>query len=104
MPHPMQHQAALLLGCFGRHEAHARPLHRLADSFGVGSIILLAFDIGLHVGRRDETHTVPQSLQLARPMMRCRARFDPNQAGRQLLEEGENVSALQLSAQSNTAA
>ena len=61
MPRTMQHQATLLLGRFGRHEAHARPLHRLADGLGIGGVILLAFDIGLHVGRRDETHGVPDS-------------------------------------------
>ena len=82
MPRPMQHQAALLLGRFGRHEAHARPLHRLADGFGIGSVILLAFDIGLHLGRRDQTHGVSESLQLARPMMRRGACLDADQAGR----------------------
>jgi hypothetical protein len=64
MPRTMQHQAALLLGRFRRHEAHARPLRRFAYGLGIGSIILLAFDIGLHVGRRNEPHGMTESLQL----------------------------------------
>lgn len=61
----MKHEAALLLGGFGRHEAHARTLNSLTDGFGIGSIILLAFDIELHVGWRDEPHAMPEGLQLA---------------------------------------
>ncbi len=98
VPRTMKHQAALLLGRFGRHEAHAGPLHCLTDGLSIGSIILLAFDIGLHVGRRDQPHDMPESLQLARPMMRGGAGFDADQAGRQLLEERQHVPALQLSA------
>src|SRR6476660_7841261 len=45
MPRAMQHQTALLLGRFGRYEAHARPLDRFTDCLGISSIILLAFDI-----------------------------------------------------------
>jgi hypothetical protein len=74
------------------------PLHCLTDDLGIRSIILLAFDIGLHVGRRDEPHDMPESLQLARPMMRGGAGFDADETGRQLLEEREYVSTLQLPA------
>jgi len=94
----MQHQAALLLGCFDRHEAHARPLHCLADRFGIGRVILLAFDVRLHVGRRNETHGMSKGLQLARPVMRGGARLDANEAGRKLLEERQHIATLQLSA------
>jgi hypothetical protein len=65
MPRTMQHQAALLFGRLGRHEAHARSLHCLTDGLGIGGVVLLAFDIRLHVGRRDKAHSVPKSLQLA---------------------------------------
>jgi hypothetical protein len=44
MPGPVQHQTRLLVGRFHRHEAHARPLHRLADRLGIGRVILLAFN------------------------------------------------------------
>ena len=52
----MQHQTALLLGRFGRYEAHARPLDRFTDCLGISSIILLAFDIGLHVEPEGSEH------------------------------------------------
>ena len=76
MARAMEHEAALLLGRLRLHKAHARSHDGFADGLGVGSVVLLAFDIGLHVGRRDETHGVPQSLQFARPMMRRRAGLD----------------------------
>jgi hypothetical protein len=69
VPRSMKHQAALLLGCLDRHETHTWPLYRLTDGLGVGSIILLAFDVGLHISRRDEAHGMTESPKLARPMM-----------------------------------
>jgi len=97
MPRAMEDQAALLLGRFRRHEAHARPLHRLTDRLGIGSVVLLAFDVGLHVGRRDETDGMSERLQLSRPVMRGGARLDADEAGRQLLEERQHIATLQLS-------
>jgi hypothetical protein len=52
MPRSMQHQAALLICCFGWHEAHARPLYCLADRLGVGGVVLLSLDVCLDVGRQ----------------------------------------------------
>ena len=48
---PMQHHHALLLRSLHRNKAHGRPAHRLADRLSVGRIVLLAFDVGLHVWR-----------------------------------------------------
>src|SRR6187551_8740 len=46
---------------------------------------------------------MPQSLQLARPVMRRSAGLDANQAGRQLLEESQNVAPPQLTADNHLA-
>lgn len=46
----MERQATLLFGGLGRNEAHAWPRDRFADGFGIGGIILLAFEVGPHVG------------------------------------------------------
>jgi len=46
---------------------------------------------------------VAKRLELTRPMMRCGARFDANQAGWQLLEECQDVAALQLTADDHLA-
>jgi hypothetical protein len=40
-----------------------------ADSLGIGGIILLAFEVGLHVGGWHQAHGVAERLQLTRPMM-----------------------------------
>ena len=39
---PVHAQARLLVLALDRHEAHVRPLHRLADRLGVGRIVLAA--------------------------------------------------------------
>jgi hypothetical protein len=61
----MQHQAALLLGSLGLYEPHVGPGDRFADGLGVGGIVLLPLDVGLHIDRRHQTHRVPQRLELA---------------------------------------
>ena len=45
----------------------------------------------------------PSCLEHARPMMRRRAGFDTNQARRQLLEEGQHISALEPAAKDDIA-
>jgi len=45
----------------------------------------------------------PSALSFARPMMRCGAGLNPNQARRQLLEECQHVTALQLEAHEHLA-
>src|SRR5439155_16387405 len=98
MARPMEHQAALLLECLGLDEPHVCPGDRLADSLGVGSIVLLPLDVRLHVGRRHQTHRMPQRFELARPMMRRSTGFDADEARRQPLKEWQNVPALELTA------
>src|ERR1019366_4416456 len=49
---------------------------------GVGRVILLPVDIGLHVGRRHQPHGVTKCLELARPMVRRGAGFVTDQTWR----------------------
>ena len=53
---PMQHHHALLLRGLHGNKAHGRPAHRLADRLGIGGVVLLPLDVGLHVGRRHQPH------------------------------------------------
>src|SRR5262245_38028946 len=103
MARPVEHQAALLLGSLGCNEPHIGPRDRLANGLCVCSVILLAFDVGLHVGRWHQSHGVAKCPQLARPMMRRGASLDADQAGRQLLEERQDVAPLQLMAEDHLA-
>src|SRR4029077_2702556 len=61
-------------------------------------VILVAFDVRLHVGRWHQSHGVAKCLELARPMMRRGAGLNADQAGRQLPEERQDVATLQLTA------
>src|SRR5262249_15873086 len=61
---------ALLLGCLGRDKPRVCPGDRLADGLGASGVILLPFDIGLHIGRRHQPYGMAKGLQLTRPMMR----------------------------------
>ena len=54
----MQHQLTLLLDRFDLNKTHGRPPYRLADRLGVGGIVLVALDVGLHVFRRHQPHLV----------------------------------------------
>jgi hypothetical protein len=94
--HPVLHQSPLLLGRLERHKAHRRTAHRLADRRRVRRIGLVALHIGLHVPRWHQPNVVAELPELARPVMRPRARFHPNQAWRQLGEGGEHLAAPQL--------
>jgi hypothetical protein len=48
----VKHQAALLLRCLGWHEAHVGSGDRFANRLSVSHVVLLPFDVGLHVSRR----------------------------------------------------
>jgi hypothetical protein len=74
----MEHQAALLFGRLGLDKPHVGSGYCFADGLSVGGIILLPLDVGLHVGRRHQAHDMPKCLELARPMMRRGAGFNPN--------------------------
>ena len=65
VPRTMKHQAALLFGRLGRHEPHVGPGDRLADCLGVGGIVLLPLDVGLHVGRRHQPHGMAERRERA---------------------------------------
>ena len=48
---PMQHQYGLLFGVLHWHKPHRGPRYGLADRLRIGRIVLVALDVGLHVGR-----------------------------------------------------
>src|SRR6202023_650946 len=94
----VEHQAALLLGGLGWYKSHIGPGDCLANGLRVSRVILLALDVGLHIGRRDQPHGVTQFLELTRPVVRRRAGFNTDQTRRQLLEERQDMATLQLPA------
>ena len=96
MARAVKHQAALLLGRLCWHKPHVGSGDRFANRFCVSHVVLLPFDVGLHVSRRHQSHGMAKCLQLARPMVRRGASLDANQAWRQLLKERQDVATLQL--------
>src|SRR5215831_20373821 len=70
MTRAMEHQATLLLRRLGLDKPQVGPSDRLADSFSVGSIVLLPLDVRSHIGRRHQTHGMAKRPKFARPMMR----------------------------------
>src|ERR1700682_518152 len=71
LAHAQQHLRRRLLDTLDGHQPllHLGPAHRLADRLGVGLVVLVAADIGLHVLRRDHHQLVAQLLQLPRPVV-----------------------------------
>ena len=93
---PMQHQLALLLGRFDLHKTHGRTSYRLADRLGVGGIVLVALDVGLHVLRRHQPHLVAKLREFTRPIMGRGAGLHADKARRQRLEELQHLAAPEL--------
>src|SRR5262245_57119389 len=65
----MQHEAALLFCRLGLDKPHVWSNNRFADRLGIGGIVLLAFEVGLHVRRRHQADGVTKGLQRPRPVM-----------------------------------
>src|SRR5688500_6486676 len=84
---PVDHQHLLLLRALDGHEAHSGPGHGLADRLGIGSVILVSLDVWPHVLSRHEAHLMAHAEEQAPPMVRPRARFHSDEAGRQPPEE-----------------
>jgi hypothetical protein len=80
MARAMERQTALLLRRPGGNEPHVRPGNRFADRLRIRGIVLLPFNVGLHVGRRHQPHRVAERLKLPRPMVRRGTGLDAHQA------------------------
>ncbi|GLS20985.1 hypothetical protein GCM10007874_40020 [Labrys miyagiensis] len=85
----------LFLG-LDRNKPHVRPGCRLADRAHIVGIGLAAFDEGLNVIRRDQSHPMAQPFDLAAPMMRRRTRLESDFARRQRAEETQDLVAREL--------
>ena len=92
----MLHQLALLLGRFSPYKTHRRPPHRFADRRGIGSIVLVALDVGLHILRRHQPYLMAKLRELTRPVMSRGAGFHADKARRQGFEERQYLAAPQL--------
>src|SRR5664280_3504974 len=90
----VKHQAALLLRRLCWHKPHVGSGDRLADTLCVSHVILLPFDIGLHVGWRHQPNGMTECLKFARPMVRRGASLYANQAWWQLLKERQDRAPL----------
>jgi hypothetical protein len=98
-----EHEGVRLLRCgLHRHEAHARPLRRLADRLGVGRVVLLPLDEGLDVGRRDQPYRMTRPAKLACPVVRSATRLDRHDARRLPREELEHLGPRQPLAEHHT--
>ena len=87
---------ALGLFALHRHEAHRRTLCSFANRLGVGGVILLPFDEGLHVGRRDQPDLMSKLANLSTPVMCTTTGFHRHDARRQSLKEPQHLRAPQL--------
>ena len=93
---PMQHQLTLLLGRFDQHKTYGWAAHRLADRLSVGSVVLIALDVCLHIPRRHQTNLVAKLREFTRPIMCGGARLHADKARRQRLEELQHLAAPKL--------
>src|SRR6266567_5610145 len=92
----MEHQTTLLLGRLGLNVSHVCPGNCFADCLGVGGIVLVSLHVRLDIGWRHQANGVAECVEFARPMMRRCAGLDTDETRRQLLEESNDVTTLQL--------
>jgi hypothetical protein len=71
---------------------------------GIGSVVLLPFDVRLYIGGRQQPNVVAKALERACPVVCCRASLDADQRGRQVAEAAQQPHPLQLAANDNVAA
>ena len=88
---PMHRQRRLLLTRLDRDVAHRRARYRLADRLGVARIGLPALDVGLHIGRRHQTHLVAKLADLARPIVARPACLDAHQTWIEPLKKSQHL-------------
>ena len=86
---PEDHRGGLLGFALHANEAHGRTLRGLANRLGIGRVVLLALNEGLHVGRRDQLDRVAELADLAAPMIRAGAGLHRHEAGWLGRKEGE---------------
>ncbi len=79
VPRPMYRQRRLLLTRLDRDVPHRRARYRLADRLGVARVGFPALDVGLHIGRRHQTHLVAKRADLARPIVARPTGLDAHQ-------------------------
>jgi hypothetical protein len=89
------HHRGLLLDRLDRHEAHVGTNHRLADPLGIGCIVLVGFDKGTDVLRRDQSNVVAKTAKFARPVVPTRTRLDTDQRFRKSGKEADDLSSAQ---------
>ena len=78
------------------HDAHGRSLRCLAYRLRVRRVVLMPFDEGLHIDRRDQFHLVAELLGLPTPIVSARARFHRHRTARLRREEVEQLAPAQL--------
>src|ERR1039458_4992950 len=92
----MLHQPALLLDRLDSDEPHGWGPDCFADRLGVGGIVLVALDVGLHILRRNQTNLVAELRQFTRPIMCRGAGFHADEAWRQSFEERNYLAAAKF--------
>lgn len=97
--HAEHHRRTLRLFALHRHKAHRRTQRGLADRLGIGCIIFLVFDKGLHLGGWDEPYIMAQLADLTTPEMSAATGFHRENTGLQPAEEGQHLTPPQLLAQ-----
>ena len=76
---------------------------RLADSFRIGRVILLPFDVRLHIGGWHKPHIMAKRANLAGPEVRRRTGLQSNQAGSKVTQKIQDGRPAKLPAKDNLA-
>ena len=64
MARAMKHQATLLLRGLGWHKPHGGSGDGFTNRLSIGHVVLLPFDVGLHIGRRHQAYRMTERREL----------------------------------------
>src|SRR3954451_7231726 len=103
VPRAKHDGGGLLVRALEGNKAHSGPLSGLADRLGIGHVVLLPLDEGLHVRRRDETDRVAELGNLTPPVVGARTRLHGHRTGRERGQERQKLAAAQLLAKDHRA-
>ena len=83
----------LLLDRLDAHRHDLGTAGRFEQGAGIGRIGLVALDVGADIGRRQQSHLDPETVQPARPVVRRAARFHHHQTDRAVGEPALELGA-----------
>lgn len=95
-PGTVKHQFALFFFTLDQNKPHRRTLNRFTDRFRIRCVVLLSFDLGLHISGGHRLYIVAHIYKRPRSIVSGSTRLKSDQTDRQSFEKLANLAAPKL--------